>query len=80
MEKFRLIPVRVYNGYTILWNTFPEDVIDKLLPHYYYNCRCIKEDGSIEIKTFLNIEPVKKFRKKETVIQFSENIEIGLDD
>jgi hypothetical protein len=80
MEKFRIIPIRIDSGYTVLWNTFPDDIVDKLLPHYYYNCRCINEDGSIETKTFICIEPVKKFRKKETVIKFSENIEIGLDD
>ncbi len=80
MEKFRIIPVRTEIGHALLWNTFPEDTIDKLSPMYFYNSRCIQEDGSVESKTFINVVPIKKFRKKETVIKFSENIEIGLDD
>ena len=80
MEKYRVVPIRSYNSYTLLWNTFPEEVIDVLLPHYYYNCRCILENGSIDIKTFINVEPIKKFRKNETVVKFSDNIEIGLDN
>lgn len=80
MEKFRIIPIRTEISHSVLWNTFPEDLVDKVLPHYFYNSRCISEDGSINTKTFINIEPVKKFRKNETIIKFTNNIEIGLDD
>lgn len=80
MEKFRLTPIKTNNSYSILWNNLPDEVIDNLLPHYYRNHRSINEDGNVELKTFVNIEPVKKFRKKETIVKLSEEIELGLDD
>lgn len=80
MGKYRLSYFRLPTSTAICWNKLPEDVIEKIPTGYYYNCYCVDGKGELDEMTYILLDPVKKFKKSETIVKLSEEIELGLDD
>ena len=80
MGKYRLSYFRLPTTSAICWNKLPEDIIGNTPSGYYYNCYNIDKEGNLDEMTYVLLDPVKKFKKAETVVKLSENVEIGLDD
>ncbi len=79
--KYRISYFRTPEMILISWDKLDAEMADKIPHNYYYTTRAInKETGEVEEKTYLILEPVKKFKKKETVLSLSDSIDIGLDD
>lgn len=79
MENFRLSTFRTDESIMLCWNKLPEDILDKIPPYYFGNYYYITENNEIDSRTYVILVPVKKFRKRETVVEVS-GINIGLDD
>lgn len=79
--KYRLSYFRTSEAIPLFWEALSEDQISKIPDSYFYNTRSIDlESGNIEEKTYILVVPVKKFRKKETILGLSDRIDLGLDD
>ena len=79
--KYRLSYFRTPQMILICWDKLDTDIVGKIPSSYYYSTRVVNpKTGEVDEKSFILLEPIKKFRKNETVVSLSENIEIGLDD
>ena len=79
--KYRLSYFRTSESVLLYWESLSEDILDNIPDNYYYNTRSVDlSSGEVYEKTYILVTPVKKFRKKETVISLSDCIDLGLDD
>ena len=79
--RYRLSYFRAPQMILVCWDKLSPEITEKIPLGYYYNTRVIdSKTGEVEEKAFILLEPVKKFRKNETIISLTENVEIGLDD
>lgn len=81
--NYRLSYFRTENSMLVPWNKLPESIVEKVPSSYFMNVYGIsKESDEYEFKkiTYVALDPVKKFRKKETTIEICDGVVLGLDD
>ena len=80
-KKYRISYFRDPQHDLISVDHVSDDLLEKLPSHYIYSTRCVNlETGEVVEKSYILLDSVKKFRKKETVVNFGDTIDIGLDD
>lgn len=79
-KKYRISYFRTNNSILVCWNKFPEEVIDNIPSGYLTNIQSIDDCGEVAKTTYLILEPVKKYRKGETVVSLAPDISVGLDN